>query len=102
MSGCGPMDFIDGGTFRNPNIIGGILNNVSLTGGVILDAATIAAIVDQILPTLLAALTSVPVGSVATSTDESLTTTLIGSRDKLLGAPEAFVTLGDYKVPAYR
>lgn len=127
---CGENSFLDGGVIQNGTIANSQLTNSTFLAGRI-DSATIAnssienlttvdeasartianalaalpaAQLQQLAAAILAQMQESPIAltTAPSSTDAStLSTVVLGDRDKLLGAPAMWIKQGEYKVPAF-
>lgn len=100
---CNDDSFREGGTYKDPYIIGGKatgteLNNCSLTGGVTLDQEVAEDIAAAIQNVDLPAVADTPENSIS----DSLPLTVVGERTYLLGKPAAFIKCGEFMIPVYR
>lgn len=116
-NGCSPIDFMNGGTltevhifnseFVNGYIASSILSNITIKDGITIDDSAAQALVNQICHLIQKCVE--PMIETVTTTDApeqtvsgDIPTTIFGSsRDRLLGAPDIWIELGDYIVPAY-
>lgn len=122
--GCGEIEFLEGGTLKNPTIIGGSISQSTFQGGIVdasditqlrsIDADSTAKIADALaalpadklqalLTALLAALAVVDSGVTPDTTKfKSLPTLMYGdSRKGMLGAPDGWMKLGGMLLPIY-
>lgn len=116
-NGCSPIDFMQGGTltevhifnseFVNGYIVNSILSNVKIQDNITIDDNAAQALVNQICKYIQDCVA--PMIETVTTTDApeltiggDIPTTIFGSsRDRLLGAPDIWIELGGYVVPAY-
>lgn len=100
---CNDDSFREGGTYKDPYIIGGKateteLNNCSLTGGVTIDQECAEDIAAAIQTVDLPAVADTPASTLA----DNLPLTVIGERVALLGKPAAFIKCGSFMIPVYK
>ena len=120
--GCGPIEFIQGGTIidvtitssniQNSTISGSVLSGCTLTNLVSIDEASLRTIInamtklsaDELRPLAdaLNRAASIEAANAPTEQDgATLGTVVIGDRATLLGKPSSWVKLGGKSLPAY-
>ena len=122
--GCGEINFLEGGTLKNPTIIGGTISQSAIQGSVLdassitqlrdIDEASAARIADalgalpadklqQLLTALLAAIHAADSGVHPDTTKlPALPTLMYGdSRKGMLGSPDYWLNLGGALIPGY-
>ena len=122
--GCGDINFLEGGFIKNSNIMGGDISHVTISSSVLRssDIAALNSIDDASMKTIADALTALPPADLRrlaqalfaalaltpsadmpdTTERTSLPTLMYGDyRNGMLGAPDAWVELGDKLVPTY-
>lgn len=119
---CGDIGMLEGGTIKsstiltseiiNSNVQGSTIDGAAVTNLVSIDEPSIQKIVDEIakLPkdklkaladALREELVITPLPEPEVTEDAKLPTSMVGSREKSLGAPDVWAAYGDYALPLY-
>lgn len=119
---CGPIDFMQGGTFLDVTITGATIQNSEISGSTLRGCTltNLVAVDDDSLRTIINAMTKLSdaelrpladalhrvatveaAGQPAGQDGSVLGTTVIGDRATLLGKPSSWVKLGGKSLPAY-
>ena len=122
---CGALDFLEGGTIKDADIISSNITNSRVSNSVIdacdienlssIDADSAKVVADAIAAltpdqlkalaeAIFAAMQNKPGVSPVSSEADKIPTTILGGREALMGKPDMLITTPDpnYVIPAYR